>query len=105
MIELKLLLSKLTSFTGSNPFGIIATDITGKQASGEGFWSVGICEGLVQGVRVPYGDRDLRASGGSGMVPFCLGVPDEAAIQPGILPRPPNLSHFGWRKEAKLRRV
>jgi len=43
-------------------------------------WAVGICEGPLEGVRIPDGDRHLRPGGGAGMVPICLGVPDEIAL-------------------------
>jgi hypothetical protein len=60
---------------------------------------VGICQGSLEGVRVPDGDRHLRPGG---MVPICLGVPDEIAIQSGLQPRTSNLSYLGWRQEAKM---
>ena len=41
---------------------------------------MGICEGPLEGVRIPDGDRHLRPVGGAGMVPICLGVPDEIAL-------------------------
>lgn len=99
----RFLREQLTFFTGFNPFGVFATDIASEQAGGEGPRAVGICEGSVEGVRVPDGDRHLCAGRGAGMVPVRLRVPDEAAIQPGIQPRPSNLSHPGWREEAELR--
>ena len=93
----------MASSTGSNPLGIIGTDITGEQAGGEGLGPIGVCQGAVEGIRVPNGDRHLCASRGAGMVPIRLGVPNKVVVQPGILPRPPNLSHLGWREETKLR--
>ena len=63
---------------------------------------MGICQGSLEGVRVPDGDHHLRPGGGAGMVPICLGVPDEIAIQSGLQPRASNLSYLGWRQEAKM---
>lgn len=47
--------------------------------------------GSVKALWVPDGDRHLRPGGGAGMVPICLGVPDEIAIQSGLQPRASKL--------------
>ena len=63
---------------------IFTIDITSKQTGDQGVWAVGICQGSFEGLRVPNGDCHLCSGGSAGMVPVCLGVSDEVAIQPGV---------------------
>ncbi|PVH33166.1 hypothetical protein PAHAL_9G583100 [Panicum hallii] len=58
-----------------------------RHTGGRGIWAVGICQGSLEGVRVPDGDHHLRPGGSAGMVPICLGIQDENAIQSGLQQR------------------
>lgn len=78
------------------------TDISSQQAGGEGLRAMGIRQGPLEGIRVPDGDPHLRPRRRAGVVPLRLRVPDEAALQPGLQPRPPDLPHLGRREEAEL---
>lgn len=72
------------------------------QASYQGVWPVGVSQGAGKGLRVHNGAGDLRPSRGAGMVPLRLRVPDAAAVQPGLQPRPADLPYPRRREEAEL---
>lgn len=52
---------------------------------------LGLDQGTGKGVRVRDGAHDLCAHSRAGLVPFCVGVPDKVALQPGVQPRAADL--------------
>lgn len=73
------------------------------QAYGEGPGNVGVCESSSKRVRVCDGAGYLCTSGCSGMVPICLRVPDQAAIQPSFQPRASDPTYSCWWEEAQVK--
>lgn len=79
---------------------MVVVDNTSMQTCYEGSGNVGISESSSQRVRVLDGHCHFCTRGHARLVPFRVGVPDQAPLQPSIQQRSPNpKDSVRWQEE------
>ena len=80
----------------------MCVDIAVVQAISEGTWVLGIGQSPWKRIRVHDGTNYIYTGSDTGLVPICLGVPDQAVVQPSVQPRASDPTYTSWWKEEQV---